>query len=209
MLSPDDTVRLLLVRHGESEGNRVRRFSKDNNVQLTENGMDQARAAGRRIAARFAPRRIVASPYDRTRHTARLLAETLGYDGEIEHDHALREREIGELAGAPYEAMREHPDYDPAIWWEWRPGGGESLADVVGRAGPAVDALLAAETQTVVVSHGGVMLALRAHIDGHWEHFAVSGNCEILLVVAAHTGELRIEPLEESDDGSSAGEATG
>lgn len=209
VLTPRDVVRLLLVRHGESEGNRAREFSRDNDVRLTETGMEQARAAGRRIALQFAPTRLVASPYDRTRHTARLLAETLGYAGDIEFEPALREREIGELAGAPYEAMRAHREYDPAAWWEWRPDGGESLVDVVHRAAPVVDALLVEGQQTVVVSHGGVMLALRAHIDGHWEHFAVSRNCEILAVVADADGRLRVESLEESNGGPAGGGATG
>lgn len=206
-----DAVRLLLVRHGESEGNLARQFSKDNQVRLTERGMDQARSAGRVIAARFAPTRIVASPYHRTQHTARLLADSLDHRGEIELDHGLREREIGALAGAPYRAMREDPGYDASCWWKWRPEGGESLEDVVGRAGPVVDGLLSDGPQTVVVSHGGVMLALRAHIDGHWEHASVSGNCEILVVVADAQGTLRVESLEQhgASAGQGADEGTG
>jgi len=206
-----DAVRLLLVRHGESEGNLARQFSRDNRVRLTERGMDQARSAGREIAARFAPKRIVASPYHRTQHTARLLAESLAYGGEIELEHALREREIGALAGAPYRAMREDPGYDASCWWTWRPEGGESLEDVVARVGPVVDGLLRDGPQAVVVSHGGVMLALRAHIDGHWEHASVSRNCEILLVVADAKGTLRVESIEDHAAGGARGadEGTG
>ena len=169
-------VRLLLVRHGQSEGNRLRQFSRDNQIDLTGLGTEQAREAGVTIGARFAPTRMVASPYHRTQRTAAIIADAIGHAGEIETVPEIREREIGALAGAPYDAMREHPDYDPARFWEWRPPQGESLLDVVDRAGPIVDALLREDHQTVVVSHGGVMLALRSHLTGTWEHSSVSGN---------------------------------
>lgn len=206
----DATVRLLLVRHGESEGNRLRQFSRDNDIDLTERGVEQARAAGRWISERFAPTRVVASPYHRTQRTARLLAEAMGHPGPIATERGLREREIGALAGAPYTAMRDDPTFDQARFWEWTPAGGESLLDVVERAAPVVDRLLASGEQAVVVSHGGVMLALRAYIDRHWNHWAVSRNCEILLVVSDATGRLRVVHADAHEEsGGSRGEGTG
>ena len=204
-------VRLLLVRHGQSEGNRLRQFSRDNHIDLTEQGVEQAREAGVTIGARFAPTRMVASPYRRTQRTAALIAEAMGHAGEIETVPEIREREIGSLAGAPYDAMREHPEYDPARFWEWRPPQGESLLDVLGRAGPIVDGLLRDEQQTVVVSHGGVMLALRAHLTGTWGHSSVSGNCEILVVTTDASGGVQVLSAEDHDDDGSAesGEGTG
>jgi uncharacterized phosphatase len=187
--------RVLLVRHGESEGNRLRQFSRDNGIDLTERGVAQARAAGAEIRERFAPTRMIASPYHRTRRTAGLIAETLGHSSPIEIEPALREREIGELAGAPYEAMRAHPEYRAELFWHWRPLGGQAIQ--------------AAGGETVVVSHGGVMLALRAHVEGGWGGSKVSGNCEILVVEMDVSGRLRIRSLAEHDDGPPGGEATG
>ena len=70
--------RLLLVRHGESEGNFERRFSPNPHIELTERGVEQARAAGRVIRSRCAPVAIVASPTyrreDLLNHAAKLLA---------------------------------------------------------------------------------------------------------------------------------------
>ena len=117
-LQPEAAVRLLLVRHGESEGNRLRQFSRDNDIDLTERGVEQARAPGRWISDRFSPTRVVASPYYRTLRTARLLAESMGHDGSIDTEHGLREREIGALAGAPYSAMRDDPTFDQGRFWE-------------------------------------------------------------------------------------------
>ena len=76
-------MRLIIVRHGESEGNRARRFSHDPDICLTEAGVEQARASGLLIARHFRPASIVASSYHRARHTAQIIAETLGYGGEI------------------------------------------------------------------------------------------------------------------------------
>lgn len=191
--------RLILVRHGESEGNRAQCFSPNPDVRLTEVGIEQARESGRLIARHFQPSRFVASSYHRAQHTARLIAETVGFGGEILIEHELRERAIGELAGQPYRSMREHPEYDVSRFWEWRPGGGESLVDVQRRAAPVLTRLV--ETfpgeDVVVVSHGGVMLALCAHVEGGWTRLRVARNCEILVVSHAPGEPWRLAALEE------------
>ncbi len=191
-------ARLILVRHGQSEGNANRRFSHGPDIDLTEAGIEQARAAGAAIAQAFRPSRIVASSYHRARHTAELIAAEVGYEGPIRIEPDLRERSIGELAGQPYSAMVKHPQYVGAFFFEWRPGGGESLVDVRQRAGAVCDRLLLdyPGEDVVVVSHGGVMLALCAHIRGVWGSRQVAGNCEILVVTPAPTGGLVLSALE-------------
>jgi broad specificity phosphatase PhoE len=181
--------RLLLVRHGESEGNFERCFSPNPHIELTDRGVEQARAAGRRIAAGAVPVRIVSSPFRRALRTARLIADEIGFRGAIETEHDLRERDIGELAGKPYSWMREHHAYRPDRFWEWRPAGGESLVDVQRRAAPVLERLLAESGDDVlVVSHGGVMLALCAHVEGDWLRPKVARNCEVLVVERVPAG---------------------
>ena len=51
-------ARLVLVRHGESEGNRDRLFTRTPAVPLTELGREQAQRAGEVIRDRFAPTRL-------------------------------------------------------------------------------------------------------------------------------------------------------
>ena len=203
--------RLFLVRHGESRGNRLRQFSRDNDIDLTDRGVEQAQAAGRALGARISPGRIVASPYFRTRRTAALIAEMLGFQDEIELVHDLHERNIGELAGKPYESMRQHPEFDPERFWEWRPGGGESLADVMSRVAPVIEKLLEDPRDTVVVTHGGVMLAVRAYIEGRWSESRVARNAEVLVVGADERGRLFLQPFDPRDGATegSDGEETG
>jgi len=191
--------RLILVRHGESEGNRAQRFSPNPDIALTEIGIEQARESGRLIGRHFRPSRIVASSYHRAQHTARLIAETVGHVGDVLVEPDLRERDIGELAGQPYRSMVEHPEYDRARFWEWRPTGGESLADVQDRAAPVLVHLTERfpGEDVVVVSHGGVMLALCAHVEGGWTRPRVARNCEILVVSHAPGEAWRLAELDE------------
>lgn len=197
--------RIILVRHGESEGNVLKRFSPDTDIDLTERGVVQARDAGGRIASRFVPARIVASPYRRALRTARLIAETIQHAGEIQIEHELRERSIGELAGTPYGAMRDHPGYDPERFWEWRPPSGESLVDVHGRAVPVLERLLEHGEDIVVVSHGGTLLALCAWVEGSWARQRVADNCELLIVGRGTEGRLAVRSLDEHDQHGVAG----
>jgi broad specificity phosphatase PhoE len=182
--------RVLLVRHGESEGNFERCFSPNPHIELTERGVDQARAAGRLIASGFAPTRIVSSPFRRALRTARIIAGEASFSAGIDVEGDLRERDIGELAGRPYGWMREHPAYCADRFWEWRPAGGESLVDVQARAAPVLERILAVgpDGDVVVVSHGGVMLALCAHIEGSWLRPHVARNCEVLVVESTPSG---------------------
>lgn len=188
------TGRILLVRHGESTGNVSRQFSRDSSIDLTERGVAQARETGRHIFREFTPTRLVASPYYRARRTAALIAEALTGEFEIQIEDDLRERSIGALAGEPYGAMAAHPDYDAERYWAWRPPEGESLEDVQVRAGSVLEKVAAAypEEDVVLVSHGGTMLALCAHVEGSFERPRVAGNCEVVVVEHSGGKELRL-----------------
>lgn len=192
--------RLILVRHGESTGNLARCFSPDPDIELTERGTEQARRTGQMLRARFRIARIVASPYRRARRTAELIADELGGDLPIEIEEALRERAIGDLAGARYSAMREHPDYDPERYWAWRPPNGESLEDVRDRAGALLPGLAARwpGEDVLLVSHGGTMLSLCASVEGGFLRPKVAGNCE--AVVIEHRPGTPLVLVEREDE---------
>jgi probable phosphoglycerate mutase len=56
---------IILVRHGQTEWNRVERFRGHFDVPLNETGLAQAAATGRRIAAEWRPVAVYASPFPR------------------------------------------------------------------------------------------------------------------------------------------------
>lgn len=175
--------KLILVRHGESVGNRERTFGAEPySLPLTELGYQQAREAGEKIAKLFRAEHVVASYYLRAHETARVIAEALKLPLEIEPK--LHEREVGVLKGQAYEAAYKMPDYDPKNHWTWTPEGGESFVDVMHRVGPILDRLAKAYLgrDVVIVSHGGVMKALWAHVTGDWETTHTPPNCGIVLI---------------------------
>jgi broad specificity phosphatase PhoE len=95
-------ARLVLIRHGESEGNVVRIFTKTPmTLPLTELGRQQAREAAVAIREIAKPCIVIASPYVRARDTGAIIAEELKLPFEVRE--GLHERETGEFAGKPYE----------------------------------------------------------------------------------------------------------
>ena len=188
--------RLVLIRHGESEGNRERRFTRTPEVPLTPQGVEQARSAGRWIAARYAPVRLVSSPFRRALQTGAALAESLNLPVDIEHD--LREMSYGDLAGEPYEVGRGIRG--ESAYWDWRPPNGETLVEVLERAGAALDrvATTAPEQDAVVVSHGGVMRALWCHVTGDWQTGSVVRNAGIIIVEHRAGSYVNAQVVEEA-----------
>ena len=183
--------KLILVRHGESVGNRAQIFTTTpHELALTELGYEQAQQAGHFIAKTFRTEVVVTSPYIRARETARIIAEILQLPLEIEP--YLHERDVGTLKGQPYESVFAAPGYNPQRPWLWEPPGGESFEDVKRRVGPILDRLAAAHPSrdVVVVSHGGVMMALWAHVTGVWDNAHVPPNCGIILIEHHSKGYL-------------------
>ena len=173
--------KLILVRHGESEGNRDRIFTiTPAELALTELGRRQAQDAAVTIGRRFAPERVISSPYLRARDTAQIIAARLELPLAVEHD--LHERDMGSLRGQPYDAVPIFPDFDAS--WRWTPPGGESFAGVQQRVAPVMDRLARAHPgkEIVIVSHGGVMLSFWAHVTGSWEGAVVPENCQIIVI---------------------------
>lgn len=193
-----DGGRLILVRHGESEGNRDRTFTQNPQVPLTPLGREQARAAALRIAQQYRPSRIVASPYVRAWQTAEIIGAVLGLP--VDPEPQLREQSFGVFAGQPYDALLSDAAYHDGPRWHWRPEGGESLTDVYERVVPVFERLTRAsdETDVILVSHGGVMLAICAYVTGSWDGVTVTPNAGI--VVVEHTGGTYSAPLTLAGD---------
>jgi broad specificity phosphatase PhoE len=176
---------LILVRHGESAGNRERIFALDpHSLPLTELGYAQARAAARIIASDFAVQVVISSPFVRARETARTIGETLQLPVTVEPN--LYERDVGAHKGLSYDSLEGAADYDALRPWAWTPRDGESYVQVQTRVAPILDRLAAEHPSqdVVIVSHGGVMMTLWAYVTGDWNTAPIAPNCG--LIVVAH-----------------------
>ncbi|MGA7870765.1 MAG: histidine phosphatase family protein [Candidatus Binatus sp.] len=174
--------KLIMVRHGESEGNAIRRFTTSGEAKITELGRRQAREAAQRIKLKFQPRLVIASTFARARETGLIIAAELAIP--IEYEAEFREMSLGNLAGQPYESLANDPTFDPKRSWAWRAPGGESHEDVLRRVAPVLDRVAGkySDDEIVIVSHGGVMRAVWAHVTGKWENAHVPPNCGIVLI---------------------------
>lgn len=109
---------ILLIRHGETLGNR-NRVVQVPETPLSEHGLDQAARLGRRLAS--SPiREIWTSPQPRARSTAAALERAMGLDAREVVD--LEERSFGAVRGTPYselgfDLMAE--DFDPPEGESW------------------------------------------------------------------------------------------
>ena len=158
---------LLMVRHGESTANVELRYTWHDDEPLTELGQRQAREAGRLLAEQYEPSHLYCSRFRRARQTAEEIAAEVGLP-VVEID-GIEERCFGELRGKPWDDYRAVlAELDIEELWHHRAPGGESLVDVASRAAPVVKGLAERHVgqQVIVVSHGGVMAALRAWIAG-------------------------------------------
>ncbi len=170
------TGTLILVRHGQSEWNLKNLFTGWRNPDLTEQGIEEARATGRKLkSAGIVPDLYYTSALRRAQHTLDLMLEEMGIDNvTIVRNTALNERDYGDLAGLNKDDAR-------ARWGEeqvhvWRrsfdvpPPGGESLKDTAARTLPYYEreilpALKQGKT-VLVAAHGNSLRALVMAIEG-------------------------------------------
>jgi broad specificity phosphatase PhoE len=161
-------VRLLLVRHGETDANKDGIALGRLDVPLNDTGLAQAKALGVALAAEPIAA-IHASPLTRALTTAEAIAghHTVG----VTIEPGLIEMDVGEIDGTPFPEVRERYPEFLAMWMsEDGPGhpmpGGESLVAVAERAWATVNRLSRRhEGETVVVvSHNFVILTLLARV---------------------------------------------
>lgn len=153
-------ARLLLIRHGQSEWNALRRWQGQADPPLSELGRQQAAAA----AARLDPVDVVAaSTLQRSRVSAEIIAEIMGCDPPIPMPELI-ERDVREFSGLTREQIeKQFPGF---LEDGRRPPGWEQDDALLDRvlAGLKRLADLVGDRTAVVVTHGGVIYSLEDHL---------------------------------------------
>jgi len=168
-------TRILLIRHGETDWNRIRRFQGRSDLPLNQKGKDQAHALALALKDESLTA-IYSSPLIRTLETARLI-KVFHPSIPLFEEEGLVEMNLGEFEGM--EAQRwaaEYPDF--LRTWQETPAsvtmpGGESLQEVQTRAIGTLERitkLYPTESTLLLCSHNFVNLtmlcyALRVPLD--------------------------------------------
>ncbi len=186
-------LRVLVVRHGQSEWNALGRWQGQADPPLSELGRLQAAHAAGKVGSIDA---VVASDLERSRDTATIIAELTGI-GPVIVDEGFRERDAGEWQGLTKAEIE-------AGWPGWladrrRPPAFEPEEGFRGRVQAALDRVreLVPDGDVLVVAHAGVVYQLEAahgaaflplpNLAGRWFESGASGwhLGERLLLVEA------------------------
>jgi 2,3-bisphosphoglycerate-dependent phosphoglycerate mutase len=166
---------LVLVRHGQSEWNLKNLFTGWRDVALTDIGIAEARAAGRKLKAQGIGFDIgFTSALKRARDSMTLTLEEMGLpDIPVFKDLALNERDYGDLSGLNKDDARKRWGEEQVHLWrrsyDVAPPGGESLRDTAARVLPyyieeILPRVLRGE-RTLVTAHGNSLRALVMVLD--------------------------------------------
>jgi len=161
---------LVLVRHGQSEWNLKNLFTGWRDVDLTEAGVAEARAAGRKLKSQGLSFDVAyTSALKRAQRTLDLMLDEMGQSGlPIVRDQALNERDYGDLVGMNKDDARKKFGAEQVhIWrrsYDVPPPGGESLKDTVARALPyyvqEIQPRVLRGERVLISAHGNSLRAL-------------------------------------------------
>lgn len=161
---------LVLVRHGQSEWNLKNLFTGWRDVDLTPQGVAEAKEAGRKLKAQGLVFDIAfTSALKRAQNTLDLLLTEMGQTKiPVMKDQALNERDYGDLSGLNKDdARKKWGEEQVHIWrrsYDIAPPGGESLRDTLARTLPyyvqeILPCVLRGE-RTIIAAHGNSLRAL-------------------------------------------------
>ena len=169
---------LVLVRHGQSEWNKLNLFTGWKDPDLTDQGVREAEAAGRALKARGLAFDIAfTSELVRAQRTNTIILDGIGQsDLETIRDRALNERNYGDLAGLNKDDARERWGAEQVHVWRRSystppPGEeGESLRDTGARVWPyymreILPRVMRGE-RVLVSAHGNSLRSLVMVLDG-------------------------------------------
>jgi 2,3-bisphosphoglycerate-dependent phosphoglycerate mutase len=165
----DDRV-LVLVRHGESEWNLKNLFTGWKDIDLTDKGIAEARAAGRKLKTQGLSFDVAfTSVLIRAQRSLDLILEEMGQSKiPVFRDKALNERDYGDLSGLNKDDARARWGAEQVHIWRRSygvaPPGGESLKDTAARVLPyyiqEILPVVLRGKRVLIAAHGNSLRAL-------------------------------------------------
>jgi broad specificity phosphatase PhoE len=199
--------RIILIRHGQSEGNVDKSLfesKQDYALNLTEEGIEQAKQAGKQIQAMIGQEslHVYISPYYRTRETFRYIQESLQTNVvKVFEDPRIREQDWGHLRNPDVTDGIRQERYGFSTFY-YRIPDGESGADVYDRVSSFLESLHRDFRKSdfpqnvLIVTHG---ITLRLFLM-RWFHWSVEEfeslqnplNCQIVIMQIDSNGRYNL-----------------
>ncbi|MFS0592789.1 histidine phosphatase family protein [Cytobacillus horneckiae] len=151
-------MKILLIRHGESEADLLKVHEGRADYPLTAEGIEQVKKLANRVCNEFALEKIWASTLQRASKTAAMLSEVI--ECKVEYLDELREHNNGDIAGKPLKEADDPFLLPPHIKWGTY---GETRIEFRARAEQALSQILEQSKcydQIAIVSHGGMISRL-------------------------------------------------
>ena len=201
------STNVLLVRHGQSEGNAERRFGGHTATPLSSRGRAQALATAQALSSER-PTAIYSSDLQRAMQTAKPLARLAGLP--INATEAFRERSVGVMEGLTFEdAAQTHPEQYAALLrrdFDHVLTGGESYRQLLDRAWQKLDEIIQEHHggTIVVFSHTGTICILALHLIGALDSpelkpvWLSTSNCGVSRFDLRDDGFIRVIALNDT-----------
>ena len=168
---------ILLIRHGQSEWNKLNLFTGFKNIELSEQGIEEANKAGQNFKNLDIKFNVVfTSELKRAQETAKIILqnldqwEFLNNKGKIISNINLNERDYGDLTGLNKKETAEKFGEEQVHKWRRgysdQPPNGESLEDVVRRVTKYFEEVIKPAIQSdencniLIAAHGNSLRAL-------------------------------------------------
>ena len=201
------TTHVILIRHGQSQGNAEGRFGGHTDTPLSPKGRKQAKATAKALASeKFSA--IYSSDLPRAIETATPLANLTG--ATLITTDAFRERSVGVMEGLTFEeAAEQHPDEYQALLhrdFEHVLQGGESYRQMLDRSSRALDEAIAENKggRIAVFTHTGAICILSLHLMGALDApelkpvWIATQNCALARFELRDDGFVRVLAINDT-----------
>ncbi len=196
----DEPVMIYLMRHGEINGVKTRRYIGSTDLPLSEKGIVQAQFWHQKLNnIRFDA--IYTSPLERAMHTAEIISGQNASALKIIPD--LAEIHLGEWDGKKVQSIQKR---FPDAWKQrgsdfagFRPPGGESFQDLSNRVLPAFFDITSCDQKKILllVAHAGVNRVILARLLDHplADLFQIPQNYGALNLIRRDKGRLSVQEI--------------
>lgn len=183
----DITLRLYLVRHGETDWNVESRIQGKTDIALNEKGRQQAEELADVLKKGYGIKRIYTSRQKRAAETAEIIGQLLGIKPQARK--GLEELNFGKWEGYTWRQVRELFPEEYFVWHGNRryevPPEGESYQQLLDRLLPTLDDIMSRDRQDVLsITHSAVIMTLMSYLnDTPFEDMArnyKTGNTQIV-----------------------------